>query len=215
MRSIPGRARQGPLDGRARRRFVAVLCAMALLGGASPVSADPQPAIAPASVEVLEPVALGGEARMPSLTVMNHGDVAGAFLMRVTVIRDQKGLAANPSWFTFEPRRMVIAPGGESEVRVLLRVPDDAEEGAYRVLLVTHPEGSSFVEGGAAISAGVATVLDFTVKDLSPGFFDPLIDWFEDRSPFSYIGVGLLVGLAVIRVLRRQFDFSFEMRRRE
>ncbi len=215
MRLIRCRTQQGLRGGRARRRLVAVLCVLALLGHAAPVSADPQPAIGPANVAVLEPVALGGEARMPSLTVMNHGDVAGAFVMSVIIVRDEERLAADPSWFTFEPQRMVIAPGGASDVRVLLRVPADAEEGVYRVLLVTHTEGSSFAEGGAAIRAGVATTLDFTVKDLSPGFFDPAVDWFQDRSPFSYIGVGLLVGLAAVQVLRMQFDFSFEVRRRE
>jgi multisubunit Na+/H+ antiporter MnhB subunit len=71
--------------------------------------------------------------------------------------------------------------------------------------------------GGAVISAAVATTLLFTVENRDFHFYDPVTDFFSERAPFSYIGVGLLLALLAAYLVWQRFKFriSFGVERRE
>ena len=164
-----------------------------------------------------EPVGQCDDIRLPSLSVSNRTDEPTVFSVDATYIGDQEELAADPAWFRFDPERFTLEPGAGQVVNVRMNIPRDAKPGNYRVLLRARAEPPEAAGGGTVISAAVATTLLFTVENRNFHFYDPLVDFFQDRSPFSYIGLGLLALAVAIELLRRRFRLriSLGVERRE
>lgn len=117
--------------------------------------------ISPGQIHADEPLNPGGRYRLPSLTVLNTGDVAGEFEIVVGYLAGQAERRPPESWFEFRPQRFSLAPGESQEVALALALPTRVEPGAYFALLEAHP----VVAGqGVAVSVAVATKLSFTVR---------------------------------------------------
>jgi hypothetical protein len=152
------------------------------------------------------------------LSVTNGGDDAETFVVEALASPDDGQLRVDEAWIEFDAERFQLDAGGGRVVSVRLRLPNEAEIGDYRVLLrarVAVEEGSS--GGGAVVSAAVATVLTFSVENRNFHFYDPLVDFFQDRSPFSYLGVSLIGGVAIAYLFQRRFRLriGFGLERRD
>ena len=178
------------------------------------------PALNPAKIEIDEPVGQGEEARLPLLGVFNRGDLPSLFEMDTLFTSSQEERAPGHSWFRFEPQTFRLEAGEGRTVEVLLKVPKDAELGAYRMLLRVRAKPSEDSStAGTSLRAAVATTLLFSVKNVDFHFYDPVIDFFVGRAPFSYIGTGLLLALSAVYLFQRQYgldiDFGFRVTRKD
>jgi hypothetical protein len=194
-----------------------LLSASALLGSPALALAGPSPGIAPSEIELDQPIGQGEAARLPSLSVSNGGDARARFVMDVTHIGGQQERAGDSAWIEFDPQRFDLGPGEAQPVSVQVRIPRDATPGDYRLLLRARAEAQQGLAVGATISPAVATTLLFTVENRDFQFYDSFVDFFQDRAPFSYIALGLIVGLIAVLLIRQRLRFriSFGVERRE
>lgn len=137
--------------------------------------------------------------------------------MELFAVADQNELAPDAEWFRFDPQTFELAPGTGQSVSVRLTVPRDAEPGEYRALLRARAGRLEGATTAVSVAAAVAATLRFTVENRNFHFYDPVTDFFSDRAPFSYIGVGLLLALLAAYLIRRRLRFriSFGVERRE
>jgi hypothetical protein len=212
-------ADQTMLSASVRLGVALVTVAVIFAGGLLPVlAAGPSPAIAPSKVTVDEPMGQGEEIRLPSFTVSNLGDESGTFVMDLFHFAGQREKRSDPSWFQIDPLSFTLEPAATQTVNVRMRIPRDAAAGDYRSFLrATAQPTADPAAGRATVSPAVAVTLVFTVENRNFHFYDPLVDFFSDRAPFSYIGLGLLVLAVAIELLRRRFRLriSLGVERRE
>lgn len=179
-------------------------------------TAGPSPAVSPSKVAVIDPVGQGEDLRLPDLNVSNGGDEPGQFRMDLSHFGDQSERVPDSSWIRFSPERFRLEPGATQSVIVRLAVPREADVGEYRIFLraIAGPEEA---QEGVAVIGAVAVTLTFSVENRNFHFYDPLVDFFQDRSPFSYLGVSLIGGLAIAYLFQRRFRIriGFGVERRE
>lgn len=200
--------------------LVAAAAFVALSGFAGTAAAQTlSPALSPSKIEVNDPIGQGDEVSLPSLGVFNRSGAPALFEMDTLFAASQEQHVPDRSWFRFEPQSFRLEADEGREVEVSLKVPRAAELGAYRVLLRVRTIPSEDASAaGTSVRAAVATTLLFSVKNVNFHFYDPVVDFFPDRAPFSYIGTGLLLGLLATYLFQRRYgldvDFGIRLRRK-
>ena len=194
---------------------VVPMAILAFATGTSTALADPSPSISPVRISVDEPLGQGEDIRFPSLTIVNAGDEAADFIVEITNFANQVELRPDDLWFEVEPVRFNLEPGASQTVGVRMEIPRDAALGDYRILLRTRVDAPSDGSGGTVVRAAVATTVIFSVENRDFHFYDPVVDFFRDRAPFSYIGLALLLAAVAVEWFRRRFRLSFGVQRRE
>lgn len=198
------------------RLAVAIFAAALVLIAAIPIaSAGPAPGLSPSRITFDEPLGQGEKIDLPTMTVRNGGDAPGRFTMDLPHSSDQKELQADDSWFRFDPQRFELQPGDSQLVLVSMRIPRDAVVGEYLSLLRTSAAPLELGTGTIAIAA-VAARMSFTVKNVNFHFYDPVVDFFQERAPFSYVGISMLLGLLAVYIFQRSYglDINIGLRRK-
>ena len=109
------------------------------------------------------PLPRGESSALPALAVRNQGDSALTYQM-AALPADDHTPAEVASWVRFVPAEFTLPPGGAQPVSVTLAVPDDGEDGAYRLLLRAGVLPGSGAGGlNLAVGVAVASVLEFQV----------------------------------------------------
>ncbi len=217
------RVSRGPRGGTRAGRLlpISLLSILLVLAAAAPrVNAQTRsPGLGPSRITVIDPIGQGEEVEIPPLSVSNRAEERRTFAVDITFVGDQEELIPDPSWFRMEPQQFELEPGARQIVEVRMAVPRDAEVGDYRVLLRARTVQTADAGEGVAISPAVATVLRFSVRNVNFHFYDPLVDFYRDRSPFSWIGSALLaaVGAGYLFQLRYgiDLDFGLNVRKKE
>lgn len=187
--------------------LIAAVGVLGVLSRGAELGAQSSPVLAPSRMEVDEPIGQGEEVRLPSLSVSNQGAEPATITIDLTSLADQEELAPDASWFRFDPAEFVLEPQSGQVVTVRMEIPEDAEVGDYRALLRARATPGDPAEGtGAVITAAVASTLLFSVENRNFHFYDPLVDFFQDRSPFSYLGVSLIGGVGILYLFQRRFS---------
>jgi hypothetical protein len=193
--------------------FAAFLMAAAVWdhGHAQTVS----PSIAPSKVAVNRELRQGEEIALPSLTVGMPGSAPATIEINVLHVGEQPELSPEGSWFRFEPQRFETTPGRNTIVAVHLDIPREAPPGAYKALLQARAvRDPAAPQGGVGISGAVASTLTFAVRDVNFRPWDPAVNFFRERAPFSYIGAGLIGGSVGIYLLQSRYGVDFNVRLR-
>src|SRR5688572_22739649 len=171
---------------------VAVAVAMAVIAvifthnptGAQTLS----PSIAPSKMHVNHPLRQGQELALPPLSVGMPGDAAASIEIDILHIGDQPELVPNRSWFRFNPERFDTQPTRTTVVEARMSVPKEAAPGTYKVLLRARQiRDSSATVSGVGVTGAVASTLTFTVVNVDFKPWDPAVDFFRERAPFSYV----------------------------
>lgn len=194
---------------------VAVL-AVAWLGHSRPASSDVVVAMSPSRIVIDAPVGQGEDVRLPSLTVRNRGSEPARFEVGVRPDSAEVEQAPPEDWFLISPREFDLQPG-ESQVAVVqMSVPRDAEPAEYRAILAAGTR-SDESGGGAAVRAVVGAPLLFQVANRDFHFYDPVVDFFAQRAPFSYVVPAALAGLGLILWVQRRYEIGLgvQVRRRD
>jgi hypothetical protein len=190
----------------------------ALVAGVVSTRADAQtvsPSIAPSKVSVNRELRQGEDIVLPPLTVGMPGNAPATIEINVLHVGDQPELSPERAWFQFEPQRFETTPGRNTIVAVHLNIPREAPPGAYKALLQARAvRDPAAPQGGVGISGAVASTLTFAVRDVNFRPWDPAVEFFRERAPFSYIGAGLILGSVVLYLLSSRYGVDFNVRLR-
>ncbi len=145
----------------------------------------------------------GGVYALPSITVLNTGDIAAIYNLQVTYHKDQPELMPPAEWFTFSPVDFVLQPGDSQMVKIVLTIPLDAKPDAYFAYVEASPTNK--VGGGeTAVGIAAASKLYFSVDPANflSGLwyrFTSLWKLYEPWTTRGAIFVGILLLFAILR----------------
>ena len=156
----------------------------------------------------------GSVALLPAIGVLNTGDEPATYEMDVAPQEGQKALRPDPSWFSFSPASMFLAPGAGRRVGVTLTVPLRAHPGEYLVLVRVSP----MVSGGT-VSVGIAAAskVSFTVGPASlwQAILVRIGDWLGAVWPWSLLVPLILLSVLVLTLLDRRYRFRVQVSRKK
>lgn len=163
-------------------------------------------------ISVDEQLTPGGMYKIRSITVLNTGDEAGDYSVRVQYLHGQNELRPPEEWVVFEPDTFHLNPGESEIVEIRLNIPLDAEPGEYFCLLEAHPISE---EGGFSIGVAAATKLYFSVKYANIFFaaLNKLSSRLSATAPASFIIIIAAMAIALIMVLRRYISLEVKRKR--
>ena len=113
------------------------------------------------SMRVEQDLYSGNSYQLPAVVVVNTGEIAADYSVRIVHRAEQQELRPLKDWFTFDPRRFSLKPKLEQSVSVEIRLPVGAEPGEYFALIEAYPVARS--GGGPTIQIAAATKLNFKV----------------------------------------------------
>jgi hypothetical protein len=178
---------------------------------AVPAIADTGVGVDLAEINVDEILAAGNVYNLPAVGVVNTGDRTADYELAITYMSEQEEMTPPADWFQFDPQRFSLERGASRKISISLRVPQNASPGQYFALIEAHP----VLESSDATTIGIAaaTKLRFSVSKDVP-VLSAIAKFFRDHAPYSYIGLGLILAVIVVVVLRRFFRFRFGVERR-
>ena len=154
----------------------------------------------------------GGTYKISSMSVINTGDEASNYSVKVTYLYEQKELRPPVEWVVFESKTFHLEPNEAEVVELRLNIPMNAEPGDYFCFLEAHPvtEGEGFRIGVAA-----ASKLYFSVKpaNIISAAFHKISSFIAATAPASYIFAIAALLIAAVMVLRKHI--SIEVRRKK
>jgi hypothetical protein len=188
------------------------LMAICIVGAlAAPAAADTGVGVDLAEINIDEILTAGNVYNLPAVGVVNMGDRTADYEVGITYMSEQEEMAPSAGWFQFDPQRFSLEAGTSKKVSISLHIPQDASVGQYFALIEAHPvvDGS----GQTTIGIAAATKLRFSVSRDIP-VLSAIRNFLRDHAPYSYIGLGVIVAIVVVLLLRRFFRFRFGVERR-
>ena len=165
--------------------------------------------VIPAIIRVEEPLIPGKGYSLPSIEVVNLGDVGGDY--EVTLIRmEQVELQPSEEFLSLSPRSFHLEPQASQEVALNLSIPAGAELGDYLGYIEAHTVSQG---EGTIIGIAAATKLYFTVEP-NPGVFGSIANFFSSWAPFSYIVLGLMILGITLLLLHRYLGLELKVNRK-
>jgi hypothetical protein len=184
-----------------------VICVLGALP--VPATADIGVGVDLAEINIDEVLTAGNAYNLPAVGVINTGDRAADYEVEITYMNEQEEMMPSADWFRFDPQRFRLEAGTSKKISISLHIPQDASPGQYFALIEAHPVvGGS---GGITIGIAAATKLRFNVNKDIP-VLSAIGNFFRDHAPYSYIGLGVVVAVIVVLLLRRFFRFNVERR---
>lgn len=150
---------------------------------------------------------------LPSLTIVNTGDVTSEYTVSVAYHTDQPELMPSKEWFKFSPTIFKLEPGETKVVEVRLNLPLKTEPGSYFAYL----EGSPIVtkkEGESSVGIAAAAKLYFEVvpSNIFEAIYFKILSFFQIYAPWPQRVSIVIIIIAVVFVLRKylKIDISFK-----
>jgi len=164
-------------------------------------------------IAIDEALAPGGIYKLPMVTVTNTGSEAGEYALDVAYVHNQKEERPPKEWFSFKPEVFHLEPKTSQVVAISLTIPVKARPGEYFAFI--QAKGAP-TPGGVSIAVAAATKLRFDVRpaNLLVAVTTRVQSFFQNYSPGSYIGVGLLGLAIVIAIIWRFFRIRFRVERK-
>ena len=165
-------------------------------------------------ISVDEPLMPGDSYRLPSVNVINSGQVASDYEMEVTYHHEQPEMRPPGEWIKFDPQTVTLEPGQSQSVAITLNLPVNAKPGDYFAYLEVHPVAK---KGGVAIGIAAATKLYFNVKpaNIFSALANQVSTFFETNAPFSWVGLGVVILIIIILLFRRFVHISLRVEKKE
>lgn len=189
------------------------LSAFLFFSFSSSVSAKVGVGMGAGEVRLTEGVKPGGIYALPSLRVFNTGDEITTYGFGVAYHQENPQLRPRKEWFTFNPETFTLEAGKSQEVSITMTVPVKAEPGDYFAFLESGPVASN--KPGTSVGVAVATKLFFTV--VPANIFQAVIyrvsSFFNTNSPWSWIGLGVVLFIIAVLLFRKFFSFNIGVRK--
>ncbi len=159
-------------------------------------------------IRIKEPLVPGGVYKLPSIPVINTGEVESQYEVVVENVE--------PNLFSFSPQKFILMPGKSQLVSARLNLPFDAKQGDYLVHLEAHPILET-QPGQVALVAAVATKLYYSVgpnPNILGALKQRLSTLWDLYYPWSYILALALDFLLILLLLKGLISIRFEIKRR-
>lgn len=163
-------------------------------------------------IEVDQSLKAGSIYQVPSVTVLNTGDVASEYEMDVTYHVEQTEMWPDKKWFKFSPSKFKLEPQGAQIVEVRLDVPVKVTPGDYFAFIEAHPVIEK--EGGVTrINVAAACKFYFSVApaNILQGIYYRTLAIFTHYSPWSYIILAVFVFAILTVIFRKKFKFNLRL----
>lgn len=166
-------------------------------------------------IQLDEGVKPGGIYTLPSLRVFNTGDETTLYGMGIAYHQEHKELRPLKEWFSFNPATFTLEEGESQEISITMTVPVKAEPGDYFAFIESGPVPDN--KPGTSVGIAVGTRLFFTV--VPANIFQAITyrtsTFFTTHSPFTWIGLGIVLFIASILLFRKFFSFNIGMRNKQ
>lgn len=151
---------------------------------------------------------------LPSLSVINTGDVASDYAVGVGYHQNQEDLKPPKDWFEFFPLNFYLEPGEVQVVTINLNLPLKVEPGNYFVYLEGSPTKISD-QGSASVGVAAAAKLYFSVEPANflQGIYYKLASWWKVYSPWPQRMVALVVLASVFVISKRFFNINVGLKK--
>ena len=167
------------------------------------------------SIQVDEDLAPGGRYYLPFVGVINTGQEASDYSVRVNYRTDQEQLRPPAEWFSFSPAIFHLEAGELETVNIQLDIPITARPGEY----FAHIEAFAVMSDAPGVVLGVAaaTKLSFSVRSSNrlQASWQWLYHRIDDAAPYSYFIPGLMLVLGVGYWMRRRLRIRIHVERRD
>lgn len=163
-------------------------------------------------IEVNDPLKAGSIYQVPSVTVLNTGDVAAEYEMDITYHVEQTGIWPDKDWFKFSPHKFQLEPGGAQIVEVRLDIPVKVVPGDYFAFIEAHPVVVN-ESGVTKINIAAACKFYFSVApaNIFQGIYYRTLSLFTHYSPWSYIVFAVVVFAILTVIFRKKFKFNLRL----
>ena len=165
------------------------------------------------TIKLTDQIKPGGIYTLPALRVFNTGDETTTYGMDVAYGQDYPQMRPAESWFSFSPSPFTLKANESQLVQVTMTVPVNAVPGDYFAFVESGPVASN--APGTTVGVAVGTKLFFTVvpANLMQAVAYRVSAFFAEYSPWSWIGLALLLLVAAIITFRRYFSFNIAVRK--
>lgn len=166
-------------------------------------------------IRLEEPIKLGGMYELPPVRIFNTGDETTTYGMNIAYHQDNPELRPAKEWFSFSPATFTLEPAASQEVEVFMTVPLKSDPGDYFAFIESGP--IDLHAPGTSVGIAVATKLYFTLvpANIFQAMSFRAFSFLDTYSPWSWVGLGLIV-LGILSILfRRFFSFNIAVRRND
>lgn len=167
------------------------------------------------SIQVDEDLAPGGRYYLPFVGVINTGQEASDYSVRISYRTDQEQLRPPTDWFSFSPAVFYLEAGELGTVSIQIDIPITARPGDYFAHIEAFPVMPD--EPGVVLGVAAATKLSFSVR--SSNWVQASWQWLyhriDDAAPYSYFMPGLALVLAVGYWVKRRVHIRIRFERRD
>jgi hypothetical protein len=168
------------------------------------------------SITVDEDLKQGMQYNLPTLTVLNTGDVAGKYTVDIAYHKDQEELLPPKEWFTFTPEIFQLEPGGSQNVEIKLTLPiDDIVPGDYFAYIEGKPV-QNLETGETSIGIAAATKLYFTVEpsNIFEGIYYRVLAIYNEYRPYSTALLVFIAALILYLTFKKNFNLDLSVQKK-
>lgn len=195
--------------------FAGIFLIAAAVIAVTPVAhADIGVRISPGKIHVDETLSPGGIYQLPPLSVSNNGDEAATYKTEVAYHQDRDELRPKAEWLRLEPNEFTLQPEETQEVKVELNLPLRLRPGEYFAFLEASPQ-KRVAQEQTNVGIAAATKLNFTVEPANIwwGIYYKVLALWEKFTPWSQIGLGIIVAGLVLLLFKRRYRIKIKRRR--
>lgn len=148
----------------------------------------------------------GSVYRLPSISVINTGDVPGLYSIGVAYHQDQPELEPPKAWFRFSPEEFNLEPGQLQIVDITLDVPVNAVPGDYFAYVEAFPLSNSATGSVTTVGIAAASKLYFeiTPANVLAGIYYKVISLWKYYQPWSS-RITIIIAATVLLLLGKKY----------
>lgn len=153
---------------------------------------------------------------LPSVTILNTGDEAGRYGVRISYHEGQKELEPEEDWFVFSPNEFELEPSGAQPVEIKLNLPLNMEPGDYFAYVEGYPTKKA--DGGVTtIGIAAASKLYFTVEPANyfQAIYYKIISFWNEYQPWTGRITITVAILAIIAVAKKYINIDIKLSNRK
>jgi hypothetical protein len=157
-------------------------------------------------IEVDEGLMPGTIYRLPSISVINTGDIEGSYSLKITYHNQQEEIRPEAEWFKFSPSEFSLEPGQIQVVDITLDLPVKVVPGKYFAYVEAYPLSNNAETGGATVGIAAASKLYFDVEPANAvlGVYYKAVSLWNYYAPWSG-RVTLILGAIVVLVVTKKY----------
>jgi len=159
-------------------------------------------------VKLEELIKPGKTYNLPSIGVVNTGEVPANYLLSITFDFDQSQLKPEEHWFSFSPQEVYLEPGESQAVDTVLKLPLKAKPGDYFAYLEVAPAADT--GPGTRIGVAAATRLYFSVEpaNIFQAFYYSFSEFYAKYHPWNTIVLVVIFLTTFIMIFKNKFNIQ-------